>query len=177
MLDKNKILILKNELDMDPLNKGYYGKDFFELLELLVSPMLIANQHPIEKILYYNINNSSVPIISVTDFLNVIPFTELLAIKTDTFGIGLIFYERLNALETKGSLLDVTHISIKEGVSYCYQHNLISNSTRDKLIGTYLVDDPTYQEKITINSRAQDLSLHSLDLDDLKLVKSFVEEV
>lgn len=172
MLDKIQLLILKDELDKDPLGKGYQGKDFFELLELLTFVQMISNPIAIKQIIYYNITNSSNSTISVTDFLNIIPITELLTIKTDPQGVGLIFYERLHALETKGAFLDVKHATIVDGVTYCYNQNLISIATKNKLIGTYLMDDPLWKKQVSTTSRIQDLNLDQITIDDLKLIKS-----
>lgn len=171
MLTQDQIEILRKEILTDPLNRGYLKNDFSGIILLLNNIPMIPNPTSVTQISLYSVTDSVSPIINVTSFLNLIPVTEILAIKLDSNGIGLIFYERLHALEARGGNLDITHKSIIDGVNYCYNKGFISLTTKDKLTGTYLINDPNWKPEIPSPSRAQELGFSTpIDLTDIRKV-------
>lgn len=168
MFYNTKLEILKQELQTDPLNKGYAGKDFYELVSLLNTKNLVNNPAPQGNITIYNITNTTSSIVLANLILSIIPLSELAALKMDN--LGVLFYDRLVRMELLGQTLDVSEQTIKDVIISWKTMTVISQNTEMALIGTQSILDPNYQAQIAEPSRAEVLGIFPSDIHDIRQV-------
>lgn len=156
MLTANQLKIIKDEILLDPLGKGYRGNSIEDIASLLNFKATISNPIPQGNVTVYNITLTVSPLISITEFLNTIPFSELLSLSTNP--LGKIMYDRLLSLQSnKEALIDVSRPFISSGIDYCVASGLISSNTALCLKGTTDVLDEAWFSEGVVLSRAEEL--------------------
>lgn len=165
--------ILKDELVNDPTSKGWSEMTDLEVCEEINKDPIIDNPETAPKVLQYNLTESIDPLTSSTTILNVIPTAELVGVKTDSSGIGKLFYDRLLNFEATNKKIDIASSTFTEAVAYCKTQNFISDETVTLLTATTEVTDATkWHSQVTSPSRAKDLGIFPATVVDITFIRS-----
>ena len=147
------IEILKTELSLPQYANLTNQQAYSELTKR----NLIPNPVPQGNSVKYNITKSEETSATATAILNIIPFPELIAIKSDH--VGQIFYDRLIAIESGGGVIDISSQIIKDALNYCLVKNLVSATTRDNITGTTNIPDVNWVSEISSQARYEIIGL------------------
>lgn len=154
MLSISDLHRLQDEIRNDPTGLGFLGEVSVDGIynKLLFLPTR-ANPEPQGNVTIYNVTGTTIPVLTLTGFLNRIPYANLLSIKNNT--TANIFYTRWIFGESNALTIDVSEAHVIEAINFCETQSLITTQIKDSLIGTVQQPDPNYISTVAGLSRSQ----------------------